>query len=483
MREEDDVYFEDPEFLEYLQKYEDACKNGESIYMDADELTDIAEYYMMQNREEDANQAIALARSLHPDSVEPMIFLARQQMFHDNLEAAQDIAHSIPDQNDSETIFLWMEILIKLEVPADAMRLVTEKIGEQSEKDAFLYDAASIFIDYGCYDEAAQLVNTLEKEYPDYYRTRKLKIEVLMGKREYEKAIPLLQDYLEEEPYSISAWRTLAEAFVEEANYMDALDSCEYCLAIDPEYQQAMILKAYCLLHLNMMEASHAMYQKVLKDDPQNSNLLQMDANALAFMGRFEEAKDTLKKALKYLPKYDENRIQMLINMAYVEGKCHNTTNAMKALEEAVKLSEKQGGGTEFHLIRGAILLENGKDAEAAKQFELAYQKSPDKQKSLLAIGIAYAETQNYKKAVTFLESIKDKFNGEESEVAIPYLAYCYKNIHDQENFLKYMRHAAKADREITEFLFQKDYPNIQPEEYYMYAFKNAYGRFPTEEE
>ena len=42
MREEDEeIYFNDPEFLEYLQKYEQAHENGEPIYMDAEELTDI----------------------------------------------------------------------------------------------------------------------------------------------------------------------------------------------------------------------------------------------------------------------------------------------------------------------------------------------------------------------------------------------------------------------------------------------------------
>ena len=71
------------------------------------------------------------------------------------------------------------------------------------------------------------------------------------------------------------------------------------------------------------------------------------------------------------------------------------------------------------------------------------------------------------------------EYKGKEGVVAIPYLAYCYKKIHDQENYLKYLRKAVSADREITEFLFAEDYPSIQPEEYYLYAFKNAYGRFP----
>lgn len=38
-------YFEDPEFKEALEKYEGMVKNHTPAYFDADELTDIAEYY------------------------------------------------------------------------------------------------------------------------------------------------------------------------------------------------------------------------------------------------------------------------------------------------------------------------------------------------------------------------------------------------------------------------------------------------------
>ena len=93
MREEDEqAFFEDPEFQEVLRKYEEARRSGAPFYMDADDLTDIAEYYMVQEREEQADEAIRIATELHPESVDPQVFLARQQMFHDNLERAHEIA-------------------------------------------------------------------------------------------------------------------------------------------------------------------------------------------------------------------------------------------------------------------------------------------------------------------------------------------------------------------------------------------------------
>ena len=116
---------------------------------------------------------------------------------------------------------------------------------------------------------------------------------------------------------------------------------------------------------------------------------------------------------------------------------------------------------------------------EAAEYFEAAYNESENKQQILLAIGIIYAETMHYGTALSLLENYMEENEDKGNMAAIPYLAYCYKKMHDQENYLKYLRKSVAADREITEFLFSEYYPSIQPEEYYLYAFKNAYGRFP----
>ena len=107
MREEEDYsYFENREFQKILYQYEDAVSHEQSVYMDADDLTDIAEYYMMNGRPTDAMEAIRIALALHPDSVDPQVFLARQAMFEGKLKKATRICNAIPNQEDREVTFL-----------------------------------------------------------------------------------------------------------------------------------------------------------------------------------------------------------------------------------------------------------------------------------------------------------------------------------------------------------------------------------------
>ena len=76
-------YFEDPEFKEALARYEGMVENHTPAYFEADELTDIAEYYASKGRHKDADKAINLAIQLHPDNIDALIFRARSLMLHE----------------------------------------------------------------------------------------------------------------------------------------------------------------------------------------------------------------------------------------------------------------------------------------------------------------------------------------------------------------------------------------------------------------
>lgn len=50
MEEEDLSYFKNEEFKHNLAQYEAMQNGGPSVYLEADELTDIAEYYLEQEQ-------------------------------------------------------------------------------------------------------------------------------------------------------------------------------------------------------------------------------------------------------------------------------------------------------------------------------------------------------------------------------------------------------------------------------------------------
>ena len=81
-------YFEDPEFKEILAKYEGMVESHTPTYFDAEELTDIAEYYTSINEEEKADGAIQLALELHPTNTDALIFKSRSLAIKGNINEA-----------------------------------------------------------------------------------------------------------------------------------------------------------------------------------------------------------------------------------------------------------------------------------------------------------------------------------------------------------------------------------------------------------
>lgn len=479
MYEDEQNYFKEPEFLEILEKYESSLRNGIPIYMDADELTDIAEYYMLRHKEKQANEAITLAVQLHPTSVDPQIFLARQEMFHDHLEKAHRICDAIADQNDREVIFLNAELLIREQQVAKACQLL-ENISEKLEegKTMFIYDCAGIFMDYALWDKALEWTERILAQNAKHLDALLIKSEAMLMKGEYKEVIEQLNHLLDQDPYLTIAWNLLAEAQGATGLYQEAIESVEYVLAIDEHNRRALLTKANCLFHLNHLEEAHTLYQAFMKANEEDDTICYLDAVCLAQLERYGEAADLLERANEIGDCMSREQFNIYMQQMHVESHLHHLEKAITALQNAMELAP-EGFTPDYELLLGHIYLENGYYAEAEQCFEWALDKSKDKRATMLMIGVAFAESQHYSEALKVLNAMVQMFGDEKGYSAKPYLAYCYYQTGDNQKFLQNLKEAVSNSRETTELLFSTIFPDILPDEYYLYAFKATYGRFP----
>ncbi len=481
MNEEDWKYFHDPEFQDSLAQYEEARDEGREPYMDADELTDIAEYYMVIHEEEKATQAISLARTLHPESVDPQVFLVRQQMFQGNMDEAHRLFEAIPDQDDQEVRFLNAEMLLREMRAEDASDLLEETYDRISEdRITFLKDCIGLFLDYAQWEMAKQWAERMRREFPGNTKGRYLMADVLFSMGENAKAADELNQLLDRDPYYTDAWNMLAEIQEAQEQYREAIESTEYVLAVQDGNRQALLTKANCLCHLNEMAQAHELYQRILKESGPDDVVYYYDALSLINMERIEEAAEALKRANEVGREMSQEQIHIYLQQSYVESKLHHVQAAIDALEKASAIASEEVT-FERELVLGQIYLENGKFKDAQKHFEKAVKASADKRNTLMLIGIAYGEAQYFEECAKILTAVLNLYGHDEAQAVIPYLAYCYYYLNDAENFLHFLKEAPSVSRETTSHLFSTIFPNIAPEDYYLYAFKDIYGRFPEE--
>ena len=106
-------YFEDPEFKDLLAKYEGMVESHTPTYFDAEELTDIAEYYASQGDEQKAEDAIDFALRLHPTNTDALVFKSRSLCIKGKLEEAYKVMNLIEDTSDREVQFLKADLLME----------------------------------------------------------------------------------------------------------------------------------------------------------------------------------------------------------------------------------------------------------------------------------------------------------------------------------------------------------------------------------
>ena len=482
--EDSNQYYQSRHFLRLLHRYEKAISEGQTPYMEADELTDIAEYYMTGKQDAKANQAIQAAIDMHPDSVDPQIFLARQRMFYGKLDEARNIIDGITEQDDQEVIYIRAELLIKEGQADKASDFLLEQMPMmQDSLDTYLYDCVSIFMDYDRWELAQDWLLQLKDNYPDHPRLPIMEAEIKMGLDDYESAYTLLKAILEEEPYCSEAWNLLAETCVALDNMAEAIEAADYSLAINPQDNNALLMKANAFMHEGQMPEAIEHYRKYLEVQPDDLSVTLSLALCYCNEERFKEVLPLLDKAEQYalkLPDREADLSQILQLKAFALSRLDRTSEAISLVEKAKEYTDETLLW-KCYMTEGDIYLQAKQTKLAEDHFTIALEKSQEKGDTLFNIALSYSNAGYNDVAIDLLDDVWTICGTQEGKFVVPYLANCYLRKNDMENFLMYLKLAPYCDREATRILFRDRFPDIDPEDYYAYAYKEVHGVFPKD--
>lgn len=339
MKKEENEYFQSQEFRVVLAEYENARKNGSNIYMDADDLTDIAEYYMTENREKDANTAISLAMTLHPESTSPKVFLARQKMFHGELDMADKLARSIKEQNEPEVLYARAEIMVRKGMVNEASMHLANAIDnwndDPEERCHYLKDCTEIFMDYEQWGVALKWCLMTLKDYPEDLEIKEFYLETLLELEHCTEAIEVANEILDADSYRATVWHMLADAQTHEHEFEAALESIEFGLAVDPEEDTLVHAKGVCLIQLERFAEANVTLREYLEKHPEDDHALYNRAIALTCMENYEGATVLLDKATEVSQGMSSEQTQIYLQQAFVEAKMGHVDQAMQALDMA----------------------------------------------------------------------------------------------------------------------------------------------------
>lgn len=480
--EDNNKYYQSRHFLRLLHRYEKAVAEGHMPYLEADELTDIAEYYMTGGQEEKAEGAIQAAIDMHPDAPDPQIFRARQKMFYGKLDEARAITDAITEQQDSEVIYLRAELLIKAGQCAEASLFLEDQMElMQDSMDTYLYDCTAIFMDYDQWQTAKTWLDRLRKHCPEHPSLPIMEAEIMMGLDKYEEALDMLRDIVDADPYCTEAWNLLAETYVALDMFPEAQEAADFALAINPAEADALLMKGNAFMRNEQMKEAIEQYDSYLKLKPDDLGAQISLALCLTSEERHKEVLPLLEKAEKQAKASSDGKTDLL-QIFQIRATCMSrlkqTAEALKALREARLICEKEWAW-KIDMTEADVYLWAGETEMAEKYFSRALQGSSEQGETLFNIAMSYMGAGYNESAIELLNDVWSIYGTEEGKFVVPYLANCYMRIGDTENFLKFLSMAPTCDREATRYIFRDRFPDIAPEDYYAYAYKEVHGVFP----
>lgn len=361
----DEDFFESKAFREKLADYEQSIAEGRSPFMDADDLTDIADYYNYKGHVEEAHDAIDLALEIHPGATMPLVFKSREALQNGDLETAMEYAGMIEDQNDPEAQYLNAEMIIARENPEDADRYLLDEYEHMNpdRKTDFMVDVANIWNEYMYHDKAYEWAMRIKQT--DETEVKELIGRIMFGLKRYKESGDIFEELVDRKPFSLSAWYALASAQFMDQNPSEALKSIEFALAINPEHPDCLMLKGNILMRKDNFAEAAEFFRRYSRQMPDDMLACINLASCYLNINRMEDARQMVEKALD--SDDDDILLQACENMVFIELASNNNGAAMEWAEKAEQFTDD---ASESLMLKGHVMLCDKKPEEAMQIFQ-----------------------------------------------------------------------------------------------------------------
>jgi tetratricopeptide (TPR) repeat protein len=422
MKKTGDEYFDSEEFRNTLESYEESVRSGHPLFLDADDLADIADYYHFTGIDQQADEVIEYALSLYPNATLPNVFKAREALAIGDYDSAVEYIEQIENQDDPEYHYMQAELLIakdQVEKADEYLREYFATVPPEEYQD-FVYDIANIYFDYGLSDKAYEwLMRTKGDGSNDF---KELMARILFGLGKYKDSERIFNELLDRDPYSKRYWNGLANAQFMNEDFSGSVTSSEYAIAIDPNDADSLLNKANALYRLGNFEEAIRYYDRFGElVQPDEFSLLHK-GSSLVNLNRHDEAFSTLLQALKISPADSPFLPQIYQELAFC---CSTLGRLDEALDYIERTRDLDCDHIDMLVLKGHILLEHNHIHEAEEVFKNAMIRSEEDPLVILRILVSLYDNKYVKAAYEMFKKFFALIVNEDFNQGYSYMALC----------------------------------------------------------
>lgn len=467
MKKTGDEYFDSDEFREMLAEYENAVDMGMPVFMDADELSEIADFYQMEERYDEADAAIDLALSLSPGAIGPLTYKIHEALWKGDISQARHFLEQITEQDEPDYVYDKAEIMLAEERVDEADRYLRHELKKvpPEEYQDYVVDVANIYADYNYPEMAMQwMARARQEDSPEF---KELMARTLFGLGKYADSEKLWGELIDRDPFSKQYWNALASTQYMNEDYSASVESSEYAIAIDPDDPEALVSKANGLYRLGNYEEALEYFRRYSERMPDDEYGLMHQGVCLINMGRNEEAIDILKKAIDIAGEDSGYLSDIYQELAFAYSEVSDEQQALKMLDLADRYDSDK---VQSLLVRGHVLLASGQVKEAEKVFRQAVVLSDQPHQTLLRIIVSVYDNHYLDAAYNLFKKFF-RMSQPDSPEGYAYMALCCYDLKKYTEFLDYLKVACECCPYECKIALSHLFPDtVDPKDYYKYT-------------
>ena len=469
MKKTGDEYFDSEEFREMLATYEEAVNTGQPVFMDADELAEIADFYQMTEQYDEADAAIDLALALSPGAIAPLTYKIHEALWNGNTEEAREYLDRIIETGEPDYVYDKAEILMAEEREEECDEYLREELKKvpDDEYQDYVIDVANLWADYNYPEKAMAWMSRAKQE--DTPEFKELMGRTLFGLGKYKDSERVFNELIDTDPFSKYYWNALASAQLMDEDFNNAIQSSEYAIAIDPKDPDGLIAKANALFRLGNYEDALEYFRRYSNEVPDDEFALLHQGICLINMERGEEAVEVLQEAIKVA--YVDNKSprtdylpDIYQELAFAYSEMGETDKAIEYLDMTDTLDCDH---VQIEVIKGHILLSDGHMEEAEEHFKKAVRESTEPLTTLLRVIVSIYDNRYLEAAHSlFTNFFRVVPKGHKDGYA--YMALCCYELKLYAEFLDNLKKACERNPKECKLVLSHLFPEeVDPKEYY----------------
>ncbi|MCG7279929.1 tetratricopeptide repeat protein [Chryseobacterium taklimakanense] len=440
---------------ELAKKFEEMIENNEEFYFDTEELEDIIIYYLELGDFSYAEMAVNFGLKLHPNSIEIKTKKLEVLLELEDYNQAKNLITELKASCMESTDFLvcCAKYYSNLGNPRRAIEYC-QKALELEEEENFLHNfIADEFVNLGDpFSALKHYKEALKADPNDDYALENTMI-CFSDLKKYDEAIGFLNEYLDDFPFSETAWFEYGQFHFNRKNYEEAIRGFDYLLAINSSSVGVYSNKAACYEALGNFSKAIDVYGEMLELEYTKAFTYYKIGLCYKEMKQLVNALSSFQKSLIEDPQF----YLAMMEQSYIYEEMGGMKEALHFAKEATNLNENN---LDYQKRLAFLYIDSGKFEESLYCLKKLVDHEPNRFYNWYAYAEVIMLLGDYEDAVTTLLKATRKHKRAELYYQ---LSNCYYHLREDEKGREALRKALELDPGLAEDMQQK-YPYIKDE-------------------